>query len=200
MKYLTLLGCKLSKYCFWLCLPCSWLTTDDITIKHKLVMKSYFFCYYKTSVYLCVWYLCTCWNECMHVFRHVNQIANSYVFLSRKRMDILLTSASETCNLRIPPERISTAETFGIIQINYPLIWTVVFTNLESIINQFRIQTNPQKILHFYKVNIIFRDQVLTKAKKPRSMYHPLIEDIASSKRLRLITFPAQLETKIQKQ
>jgi hypothetical protein len=48
----------------------------------------------------------------MHVFRHVNQIGNSYVFLSRKRMDILLTSASETCNLRIPPERISTAETF----------------------------------------------------------------------------------------
>lgn len=35
----------------------------------------------------------------------------AYVFLSRNRMEILLTSASETCNLRIPPDRISTAET-----------------------------------------------------------------------------------------
>lgn len=41
----------------------------------------------------------------------VNQKESPYVFLSRNRMEILLTSASETCNLRIPPDRISTADT-----------------------------------------------------------------------------------------
>jgi hypothetical protein len=35
----------------------------------------------------------------------------SHVLLSRKRILILLTSASETCSLRIPPERISAYET-----------------------------------------------------------------------------------------
>lgn len=36
----------------------------------------------------------------------------SHVLLSRKRILILLTSASETCSLRIPPERISAYETW----------------------------------------------------------------------------------------
>lgn len=34
-------------------------------------------------------------------------------------------------------------------------------------------------------------------AKSPRSMYQSLMEDMTSFKRLRLITFPAQLDTKI---
>lgn len=76
---------------------------------------------------------------------HVNQIGNSYVFLSRKRMEILLTSASETCNLRIPPERISTSETFENNKNNYPLIWAVVFTN------QGKYHVSRKSIQHSYQ-------------------------------------------------
>jgi hypothetical protein len=37
----------------------------------------------------------------------------SYVFRSRKHMEMSFTSASATCNLIIPPERISAFETYN---------------------------------------------------------------------------------------
>ena len=63
MKYLSLLGCKLPKYCFRLCLPCSWLTTEVIAmtqINHKFLPL--------LLVLGNVWYqYCVGMNGCMHV-------------------------------------------------------------------------------------------------------------------------------------
>ena len=60
-----------------------------------------------------------------------------------------------------------------------------------------RSKTNNFYILFSTAKKVKAEEQ--TMAKRPRSIYQSLMDDIALSKRRRLITFPAQLDTKIRK-